>query len=220
MRLLLIAPLAVLPVAYGATLALHPGVDWEPTPLANAKATMVAPGNWNTDPAHTSIGFTVRHLGLAEIQGRFEKTSGMIVGDPKTVAGSKVSFEIETSSINTAVGARDDHLRTPDFFDAATYPTIKFESSRIFKKGENFVAEGDLTIKDVTRKIQIPFRAYGPITDPWGNQRIGMVAFPFTINRKHFNVNYDDKLPDGTPAVGDDVTIRISLEATLATPKE
>lgn len=215
MKLLSFTPILVLPLAYGANLAFNPGASIEVTPMSAGREGGIAPGSWTTDNAHTSIGFTVGHLGVSQVQGRFEKTSGKITADPKNLDGASVTFTIETASINTAVSQRDDHLRTPDFFDAAQYPEIKFVSTSIRKKGTGWVAEGDLTMKDVTRKIQIPFKAYGPITDPWGNQRVGMVSSPFVINRKHFNINYNDKLPDGTPAVSDEVTLRLSLEATL-----
>lgn len=215
MKLLSFTPILALPLAYGANLALNPGAPVEVTPMSSAKEGEIASGSWTTDNAHTSIGFTVGHLGVSQVHGRFEKTSGKITADPKKIEGSSVTFTIETASINTAVAQRDDHLRTPDFFDAEKYPEIKFVSTNIRRKGTGYVAEGKLTMKDVTRTIQIPFKAYGPITDPWGNQRVGMVSSPFVINRKHFNINYNDKLPDGTPAVSDEVTLRLSLEATL-----
>lgn len=206
----------VVPVAFGAVVAFHPGVAFAETPLTKLGArSFVQSGSYTTDPMHTSIGFDIEHLGLSHIQGRFAKTAGKLVVDPKNLDASSVSFTIQTDSVDTAVAPRDTHLKSADFFEVAKYPEITFKSTKIRKAGKGYVAEGDLTIKAVTKKISIPFKAYGPITDPWGAQRIGVVAEPVKINRQDYGIAYNDKLPSGVPAVANDVTIRLSLEATL-----
>lgn len=216
MKAAILAPVFALPAVFGASVILNPGADLKETSFKNANPAKLSAGTWTTDNMHTSVGFTVGHLGLSQIQGRFDRTSGTITADPKNLDGASVTFTIETASINTNVTQRDDHLRTADFFDVAEFPQMKFVSTNIRRKGSGYVAEGKLTIKDVTKTIQIPFKAYGPVTDPQGMERVGMVSSPFTINRQDFHVAYDQKLPDGTPAVSNEVTIRLSLEAVAS----
>ncbi len=206
---------AIVPAAFVGVVAFHPGVAHAETTLASQAHDLQKKGSYTTDLAHTSIGFEIDHLGVARIQGRFNKSAGKIDFDPQNIPSSSVTFTIETASIDTAVGARDDHLRTDDFFDAEKYPNITFKSTRIRKTDDGYVAEGDLTIKETTKRIQIPFTLHGPITDGWGQTRIGVVAEPIKINRHEYGVDYDDRLPNGVPSVGNDVTIRLSLEATL-----
>ena len=216
MKSALLVPLFALPAALGAAFVLHPGAALRESSFNDAAPNELAAGTWTTDNMHTSVGFTVGHLGLSQIQGRFDRTSGTVTADPKNLESASVTFTVETASVNTNVSQRDDHLRTADFFDAANYPEMTFVSSSIRRKGSGYVAEGKLTIKDVTKTIQIPFKAYGPVTDPQGMQRVGMVSSPFTINRQDFHIAYNQKLPDGTPAVSNEVTIRLSLEAVAA----
>jgi polyisoprenoid-binding protein YceI len=204
-----------IPVAFGGYVAFHPGAAYAETPLAKFADALQAAGTYTTDAAHPSVGFEVGHLGVSKVQGRFEKTSGKIKLDPAKVTEGSVVFTIQTESINTSVAPRDTHLKSPDFFDAAKYPEIKFESSKVRKVGEGYVADGNLTIKDVTKPVSIPFEVHGPITDPWGQTRIGVVAEPIRLNRQDYNIAYNDKLPSGVSAVSDDVTVRLSLEATL-----
>lgn len=208
------ATLAV-PATFGAVMAFHPGIAFAETPLAQQAPAPLQGGSFTTDPMHTCVGFEIGHLGLSRIQGRFDKTSGHIVADPKNLDASSVTFTAQTESVDTNVAPRDAHLKTPDFFDAAKYPEIKFVSTKIRKKGKGYVAEGDLTIKATTKHIEIPFKAYGPITDPWGGTRVGIVADPIKIDRQAYGIAYNEKLPNGEPAVSNEVTIRLSVEATL-----
>ncbi|HEY0868049.1 MAG TPA: YceI family protein [Fimbriimonas sp.] len=209
-----------LPVAYGGYIALHPGIAYAETPLASLAAAIQGAGAYTTDAAHTSVGFEIDHLGIARVQGRFAKTNGKIQFDPKNVTQGSVNFTIATDSIDTAIAPRDTHLKSADFFDAAKYPEIKFQSTKVRKDGERYVADGNLTIKDVTKPVSIPFTVHGPITDPWGKSRIGVIAEPIKLNRQDYNVAYNDKLPSGVSSVGDEVTIRLSVEATLDAPTE
>src|SRR5690606_12107475 len=140
------------------------------------------------------------HLAIAEIHGRFTEKSGKLkIGADPTK--SSVEVTIQAKSVDTAIPPRDEHLRTADFFEVEKYPTIKFKSTSVRKVDDHYVVDGLLTIKDVTKPVSIPFSYFGPITDPWGGTRIGAIAEPITINRKDFNVNYDDRLPDGTESV-------------------
>ena len=205
----------VVPVALGSVVLLHPGVAFAGTPLARLAPAAIPAGAYTADPAHTSVGFEIEHLGVSKVQGRFDKTTGTLKVDPKNLAGSSVSVAIPTDSIDTAVAPRDAHLKTPDFFDAAKYPELTFRSTTIRRAGKGYVAEGDLTIKATTKRVSIPFTAYGPVADPWGNTRIGIVSDPIKIDRQAYGIAYNEKLPSGTPAVGNEVTIRLSMEATL-----
>ena len=210
----------LVPFGFAAFVAFHPGVAFaQPAyAIAGQEKTLGQVGAYTVDPAHTSIGFEIGHLGISNVQGRFIQKAGRLLVDPKNAGRSSVEFTVQTESVDTAVAPRDNHLRTPDFFDAAKYPEIKFRSTRIRKAGKGYLAEGDLTIKAVTKKVSIPFKAYGPITDPWGGTRVGFIADPITINRQDYGIAYDQKLPNGTPAVANEVTIRVALEATLDKP--
>jgi polyisoprenoid-binding protein YceI len=206
--LLALVVLPILPVAY---ILCHPGIAFAETELAKTLPATSLPqeGQFTVDPAHTCVGFDVGHLGLSRVQGRFNKLSGYLYANGPDVAKSNVTITIDAASVDTAVEPRDKHLRTPDFFDVVKYPAITFASTAVRKEGDGYVAVGDLTLKGVTKPVTIRFKSYGPIKDPWGNTRIGVVAEPLVIQRTDFGMMYDTK------AVSDDVTIRLSLEATL-----
>lgn len=207
---LLIAPLLALTATAGV-IAFHPGRAYSEPRLAQVAPTNIA-GSYKIDPMHTSVGFEVRHMGLSSIQGRFGKVAGNVTVDPQHLDRSKVEVTIETASVDTAVAPRDEHLRTADFFDVEKYPTITFKSTKIRKSGKAYIADGNLTIKDVTKPISICFKAYGPI-DSNGAQRGGIVAEPLVINRLDYGVGDNSKLPNGDEAIGSKITIRISAEA-------
>jgi polyisoprenoid-binding protein YceI len=207
------------PVAFGAYVAFYPGRAFaEPRmPKLTSPSSMKQAGNFTVDSTHTSVGFEIKHMGLSSVQGRFTGLSGVVVEDPKDLAKSHVDFQVQTSTIDTAVPARDHHLASADFFDVAKYPTITFKSTKIAKLGDHYVAYGNLTMKDVTKQIAIPFKHYGPIKDPFGSTRMGIVAEPITIKRSEYHVNWNAPMPDGSKMLPDEVTVKLSLEATLNT---
>lgn len=166
------------------------------------------------DPAHTSVTFSVRHLVVSTVRGSFGSVSGEIYYDEANPANSSVRVEIDVSSINTNNQQRDTHLKSADFLDAENYPKITFQSTAVQKQGDRWLARGNLTLKGVTKMIEIPFRLNGPIKDPWGNLRFGIEAEPIKINRQDFGVTWNQVLDTGGVAVGDEVTIYISAEAT------
>ena len=186
---------------------------------APSKPAAPAPltGTWNIDPVHTNVNFTIGHLGLSTVQGRFDTVSGTIVANKVDLAKSSVQFTIQVSSVNTNNSMRDGDLKSKSYFDSATYPTITFQSTKITKAGAGYVAVGNLTIKNVTKVISLPFQVQGPIVDPWGSSRIGVVT-QTVINRVAYGVGGNDKLSDGSWAIGKTVTVAISLEATAAKP--
>ncbi len=209
--------IAAIPVAFAAYVAFYPGraVAEPRMPKLVASGPIKASGNYTVDTAHTTVGFDIVHMGLSQVHGRFTGLTGSVVDDASDLTNGHVDFTIQTSTIDTAVAPRDHHLSSPDFFDVAKYPTITFKSSKIAKLGDQYVAYGALTIKDVTKQITIPFKHYGPIKDPFGGTRVGVVADPITIKRSDYHVAWNQKLGDGTPVVADEVSVKLSLEATL-----
>lgn len=197
-------------IGFTTYVTLHPGIAFAATPLSkSAPRELKAAGKYTIDPMHTSVGFEIDHLGLSRVQGRFDKVSGNIVADPANLGRSSVNFSIETESVDTNVAPRDADLKSPNFFDAANNPAITFKSTKIVKRGAGYVATGELTLHGVTKLVSIPFKAYGPITDPWKAQRIGIVSDPIIVNREDYGMKFD------VPLVGSKVEVRLSVEATL-----
>jgi len=160
------------------------------------------------DPAHTSANFSVKHLGLSTVRGRFATVNGTILFDEKAPEKSSVTVVIKTASINTDVAMRDKDLNSPRYFDSATYPDIKFTSTSVRKVGgDQYVAVGNLTIRDVTKQVEIPFTlAQGK--SPKGDPRLGAEG-SLTINRLDYKVG--STIPSA--AVGTDIKIDLSVEA-------
>jgi polyisoprenoid-binding protein YceI len=177
--------------------------------VASALFASAAVETYTIDPVHSSVGFTIRHF-VAKVPGKFNKFSGQIRVDRDNLAQSLAEASIEVTSIDTGNQKRDNHLRNPDFFDAAQFPAIKFKSTSWKAKGENtFEVTGDLTIKDVTKPVVLTVTSLGFAPGPAGAQLSGWEATT-TINKKQFNVN-DPPLLDA--ALGDDVAITINIEA-------
>jgi polyisoprenoid-binding protein YceI len=173
-----------------------------------------AADTYNIDPAHTSIGFSVRHLGLNNVKGQFKEFAGAIVLDEGKMA--EASGTIQVKSVDTGVQKRDDHLRTADFFDAAKYPTITFKTKRIEVTGGQSVMIADFTMRGVTKELRLPAKLAGPAKDPWGNLRIGLEA-KTKLNRKDYGINYHQVLETGALAVGEEVELEINAEAIKET---
>jgi polyisoprenoid-binding protein YceI len=173
-----------------------------------------AADTYKIDPAHTSIGFSVRHLGLNNVKGQFREFAGAIaLGDGKI---AEASGTIQVKSVDTGVQKRDDHLRTADFFDAARHPTITFKTKRIETTGGQIVLIADFTMRGVTKELRLPARLAGPAKDPWGNLRIGLEART-KLNRKDYGINYHQVLETGALAVGEEVELEINAEAIKET---
>ena len=157
-------------------------------------------GEYNFDKAHSTIGFRIKHMGLVDIPGYFRDFTGTVNYDAKDVTKSIVNFTAKVTSVDTGVAPRDNHLRTADFFEVEKYPEMTFKSTKVEKKGKNFVVTGDLTMKGVTKQISFPFQLAGFAVDQRGGVKIGAVA-ETTVNRRDFGVNYSGNLPNGTPTV-------------------
>ncbi len=175
-----------------------------------------ASGVYNFDKAHTFIGFRVKHMGLIEVPGYFRDFTGAVTYDAKDVSKSSVEFSAKIASVDTGVAGRNGHLQKPEFFDAEKFPEMKFKSTKIDKKGKQWMVTGDLTIRDVTKSITFPFDVVGFIAGERGT-RMGITAETM-INRRDYGVNYDQKLPNGTPSVSDEIKVSLQIEANMAAP--
>lgn len=185
--------------------------------IALSLPALALAATWNIDPEHSHVGFKVRHLMVSNVKGHFEKFSGTVDIDDKDITGSKVSVTIDTSSINTNVQKRDDHLRSADFFDVAKYPAMTFVSKKVVKAGKDRLkVTGDLTLHGVTRQVVLDVEGPSQETrDPWGNIRRGATATT-KINRKDFGLNWNKALETGGVVVGDDVFITLEVEMIKA----
>lgn len=169
--------------------------------------------NYTLDPAHTTIGFKVKHLMIANVKGSFERFKGVVVIDDKDITKSKIDVSIEIASINTNITKRDEHLRSADFFDAAKYPNMTFVSTKVERNGaDRLKVYGNLTIRGITKPVILAVE--GPtaeIKSPQGVIKRGASATT-TINRQDFGVSWNKKLDAGGVVVGDDVQIIIDAE--------
>jgi polyisoprenoid-binding protein YceI len=168
---------------------------------------------WVIDPAHTVSGFTVKHMMITNVTGVFEVTKGTIEYKPGEPGSVKADITIESKSVNTRIGRRDDDLRSDNFFSAEKFPTLTFRSKRVQNaRAEGFDLVGDLTIRDVTREVVLKVEGpSAPIRDPQGNRRVGANATT-TINRKDFGILYNRAIEAGG-VVGDEVKINLEVEA-------
>ena len=174
----------------------------------------LAADTYNFDKAHTRIGFTAQHLIISSVDGRFKDFDGVIVVDPD-ITKSSVKITIKTASVDTDNSQRDNDLRNSEFLDVAKYPEMTFVSDKIEKRGDGYVAIGTFTLKGVSKKIELPFTFAGPITDPWGMQRIAAKAST-KINRQDYGVKYNQAMKDGSAIVGNEVVLNLTVEATKA----
>ena len=168
---------------------------------------------YNIDPVHSSVGFSVSHLVISNVKGKFNEFSGTVVLDGKKIKEAKGT--IQTKSLDTGNAKRDADVRGPDFFDASKYPTLIFQSKRVEEKGGEALVIGDFTMHGVTKELALPLRLKGPVKDPWGNERVGLEA-KTKVNRKDYGISYNKMLETGGALVGDEVEIEINAEATKA----
>lgn len=176
--------------------------------------TTIVTGTYNVDPTHTRIGFVARHAMVTKVRGSFNTFEGSGFFDAENPSNSHLELTIEAKSIDTRNSDRDAHLKSNDFFDMDTYPQITFASTKVEKVGdENFTVTGDLTIKDVTLPVSVDFELSGPVTDPWGNTRIGLEGST-VINRKDWGVNWNTALEAGGVLVSEKVTLEFEVAAT------
>lgn len=169
------------------------------------------PGTWSIDPAHSEFGFTVRHAGISKVRGRFSDVEGEVrVGED--LSNSAVTASADAKSFDSGQQGRDEHVRGADFLDVEKFPTLKFESTRVAENDGDFVLEGNLTIKDVTKPVTFNVEYNGTAVDPFGALRAGF-AGSTQISRKDFGMTFNAPLDGGGVLVGDKVTIGLDLAA-------
>src|SRR5258708_5354543 len=172
--------------------------------------------SWNLDTVHSGIHFSVRHMVVAKVRGRFTKFTGNVALDENDLARSVVEATIDASSIDTGTAQRDDHLRSADFFDVEHFPQIRFRSTGIEKLGtERYRLTGELTIRDVSREIALEVEYGGRGKDPWGNERVGFTA-KGAFDRKDFGLEWNQVLESGGVLVSDRVELELELQAVKA----
>jgi polyisoprenoid-binding protein YceI len=175
---------------------------------------------YKIDGSHSKAGFAVKHLMVSTVRGDFSKVSGTIVYDEKNPAATKVNASIDVTAVNTNEPKRDDHLKSPDFFDVAKFPTITFVSKSAKKTADGIAVTGDLTIHGVTKEVVL--NVDGPtaeVKDPWGNMRRGATATT-KINRKDFGLTWNKALETGGVMVSEEVSITVDVEGVKAAAKK
>lgn len=168
--------------------------------------------DYQVDPVHSTVGFAIRHLGISEVHGAFTNFTGKIAYDPAKPEEFKASGTVEVASVNTGNDKRDGHLRSPDFFDAAKLPAIKFETTGIKKDDGEWVVTGQFTMHGVTKEIKLRGELSGPVQDPWGKMRLGLSATT-KINRLDYGITWNKTLDKGGVMIGEDVKISLNIEA-------
>jgi|WetSurMetagenome_2_1015567.scaffolds.fasta_scaffold314966_2 polyisoprenoid-binding protein YceI len=190
--------------------------------LALAVAPALAFGQaatWNVDPAHTRVGFGVKHLVISDVKGEFSKVSGKAQIDESDLSKSSVAMTIEVASVDTRDEKRDAHLKSADFFDAAKFPTITFKSTKVVAGKDGALAvTGDLTMRGVTKPVTLEGTISKTIVDPWGLSRRG-VSFTGKLDRKEWGVSWS-KVTDVGAVAGDEVKLDIQAEITKEQPKK
>ena len=172
---------------------------------------------WNIDTTHSGVNFSVRHMVIAKVRGRFTRFSGSLSGDASDLTSAKLVAEVDADSIDTNMSDRDAHLRSPDFFDAATFPKLTFSSTRIERAGEGqYKAHGDLSIRGVTKPVVFDLAVHGQAKDPWGNDRTAF-TLETSIDRSDFGLRWNQDLDLGGIVVGDEIRIVGHVESVRVT---
>lgn len=175
-------------------------------------AAVSAQSTWKSDNVHSNVKFTVTHMVISEVDGAFKVYDGTIVSKNADFSDASIEFSVDINSINTDNEMRDNHLKGDDFFSAAKFPKAVFKSTS-FKKvsGNKYALEGNLTIKDVTKKIKFDVVFGGTIKDPWGNNKAGFKATG-TINRFDYGLKWNNLTEAGGAVVGNEVGLTLKLE--------
>lgn len=177
-------------------------------------STQAQAANYSVDHSHSTIGFAVGHMSVGKTRGSFNDYKANFYYDPSDLSSFTADVSIDVNSIDTKNEGRDNHLRSPDFFDTTNFPKITFKSNRLEKRGGGHVIVGDLTIRDVTKQLTIPVQLAGPVDSPMGFTAMGITA-ETVINRQDFGVSWSKSLDSGGLVVDDMVTLVIEIEAHM-----
>ena len=172
-------------------------------------------GTWTIDPSHTRLGFEARHAMVTKVRGSFQDVAGTIVIDSANPSGSTAAVTVQLASVATGSPDRDAHLRSPDFFDVEVNKEMTFSSTTVKQDGDEFVMMGDLTIKGVTRPIELELIPTGVVTDPFGNTRAGFEGTS-ELSRKDFGLTWNVALEAGGVLVSDKIKITLDVAAVKA----
>ena len=173
---------------------------------------VVAQPNWIIDNAHTGIKFTVTHLVVSEVEGKFRTFSGTMSSSKPDFTDAKIEFSVDIASISTDNDKRDAHLKSDDFFNAEKYPKMTFKSTSFKKLKDNkYVLYGELTIRDITKPVKFDVTYGGTVKDPWGNTHVGFKATA-VINRFDYNLKWNTLTETGNAVVSKDVGITVNVE--------
>ncbi|WP_420450237.1 YceI family protein [Ilumatobacter sp.] len=185
--------------------------------MSTTETTVTTPaaGTYNIDPTHSRIGFAVRHAMISKVRGSFNEFAGSGHFDLNDPSSIELSLEIDVASLDTRNADRDGHVLSADFLDAEQFPKITFASTSVRRNGDDFTVVGDLTVKDITRPVEIEFEYGGAATDLYGMKRIGFDGST-TISREEFGVTFNAPLETGGVIVGDKVTLEFEVSAVLA----
>jgi polyisoprenoid-binding protein YceI len=209
-------PAVLLPLAaLQASPAAKPTIKAKPVANQGPAIPKGIGGTWTVDPMHSQIGFAIRHVMINDIHGTFDDFEGTASVDEKDFTRSSVNFKAKIASVNTRVAARDNHLKSPDFFDAEKYPEMTFKSLHIARWKDGFRAMGVFTMHGVSKNIVIPFHARGPVVDGFGYTRASIHA-NFELNRQDYGVKWNQTLDNGGLAVDNIVRVNLDLEAIKA----
>ncbi|MDQ3620471.1 MAG: YceI family protein [Actinomycetota bacterium] len=166
---------------------------------------------WTIDTAHTSVSFKARHMGLSKVRGQFSSFRGEIEGDPTDITTAKARIEIDLASVDSGNPDRDGHLKGPDFFDVENHPTMAFQSTSVVRDGDDYKVVGYLTVKGISREVELDYEHGGEATDPYGNRKVGG-TLTGTIKRSDWDLTWNVPLDTGGWLVSDNVTIEIDLQ--------
>jgi polyisoprenoid-binding protein YceI len=180
--------------------------------MSTSTEALIPTGTWNVDPAHSKVGFAVKHMGIATVRGEFTEFAGSLeVG--QDLSSSKATGTVKVASVDTNEAQRDEHLRSPDFFDATQYPELTFESTKIEAlDGEEFRVTGQLTIHGVTNEVVLHADVQGTDVDPWGNTRVGL-EITGQLSRGDYDMKFNQALGSGNMLVADKVKLALDISA-------
>jgi polyisoprenoid-binding protein YceI len=180
--------------------------------ISTVKSTVVPAGTWTVDPIHSTVGFAVKHLGIATVRGKFDEFDGTLeIGENDESA--RAYGTVKAVSVNTNDSGRDEHLRSADFFGVDQNPELRFESTAIEQIDEDtFTIAGDLTMNGITNPVKLTAEVQGTETDPWGNERVGLEVIG-QLNRGDWNMTFNQALGSGNLLVGEKVKLELDISA-------